>query len=205
MDPLNLANKSSAGSLASVKLANSDLGSTPKESIFNSAIESLVQDGYYSFIEYINSQGIVSLDKLVVISPNMHFLYDKNEMEGVEAILLMKGLNCIKDIRGFLDSVALVLPASAKLFGCFIDHNDNRKDLLKIHQTGRHNLGFNELVENGIHSTNPLFDRFLDLLDSRVFRRLSVENVRRLCNASGLTIVNIKKQDGVTYFHARKN
>jgi hypothetical protein len=108
-------------------------------------------------------------------------------------------------VDNFLESIADSLPFEGNLVGCFVENNTNSRNLIKDQTNEKHNLGRADLIENGIISSNQVFNRFINLMDSRIFRKLTESNVRKLLTDSGFIVEDMTEINGITYFHSRKS
>ncbi|MBE9512336.1 MAG: hypothetical protein IMY71_15800 [Bacteroidetes bacterium] len=177
----------------------------PKETEINSVFESFTAEGDESFLDYINWLGLLYKTNVIVLSATQHYYYNVDDLAEVGTIINLKQLNREKQIGRFLKSIAYGLLPEGTLVGCFIDHNRINGNPMRIHPSGSHYLEHTDLVENGIISPNPIFNRIINILDSRIFRRLTENIVRRLLKDSGFRVENMTEINGITYFYSRKN
>lgn len=177
----------------------------PKETKINSVFGNFAAEVDISFLDYINWLGILHNTNIIVLSATQHYYYDVDDLAEVETIINLKQLNREKQIDRFLKSIACGLLPESSLVGCFIDHNRINGNQMRIHPSGSHYLGYTDLIENGIISTNPIFNRIINILDSRIFRRLTENIVHRLLKNNGFRVENMTEINGIICFHSRKN
>ena len=179
--------------------------SEPKEIEINSVFENFAAEGDESFFDYINWLGLLYKTNIIVLSATQHYYYDVDDLAEVETIINLKQLNRVKRIDRFLKSLAYGLPPEGILVGCFIDYNKIKGNIMRIHPSGDRYLGPADLIENGIISPNPVFNRLINILDSKIFRKLNENIVRGLLKDNGFRVENMTVINGITYFYSRKN
>lgn len=171
----------------------------------NVVYDTLVAEHGEHFIEYLNHLGLLNDSNLVVLSAMNHFYYEADDFTKVGALINLKPLNHIKRIDLFLKSIDDVLSEDGKLIGCFIDSLRGEEEQIRIGSSLNRYLGHNDLIDNGIISSNPVFNRVLSFLDSRVYRKFTVNIVRNLLKNYGFIISDITEIRGITYFSSFKH
>ena len=167
--------------------------------------DNLVKEGREFFLEYIDWRGLQNMTNMIVLPDSYHYYYDLDDLAEVETIINLKPLNSEKRVGNFLESIADSLPFEGNLLGCFVENNTNSRNLIKDQTNEKHNLGHADLLENGIISSNQVFNRIINIMDSRIFRRLTESNVRKLLSDRGFIVENMTEINGITYFHSRKS
>jgi len=170
----------------------------------NSVSESLAVECCDCFLDYIDSLGLSHKANVIVLSATQHYYYDVDDLAEAETIISLKQLNRVKHLGRFLKSIASGLPPGGSLVGCFIDHKRSGGCLMSGSPAGKHFLSYNDSIENGIISHSPVFNRIINIMDSRIFRRLTENVVYRLLINNGFRVENVTVNNGITYFHSRR-
>ena len=178
---------------------------TPKTGPGTAVYDSLVKEGREFFLEYIDWLGLLQKTNVIVLPDLYHYYYDLDDLAEVETIINLKPLNREKRADSFLESIANGLPVDGSLVGCFVEENKVGRSLMKNQLAGSHYLDKDDIIENGIISSNQVFNRFVNLMDSRIFRKLTESNVRKLLTDSGFIVEDMTEINGITYFHSRKS
>jgi hypothetical protein len=141
----------------------------------------LTAEGGVTFFQYLKSFDLFSEPELLILSPNIHFYYDENDLKDVKTFILLRKLNLIKDLDAFLDTLALILPSNVNFVGCFSDNKTLKWD------------GFVASLSNKI--TN--------ILDSKTDHFLDKENVAEMLKKNGFTIVDITAMNDLILFYSK--
>jgi hypothetical protein len=141
----------------------------------------LTAEGGVTFFQYLKSFNLFSEPELLILSPNIHFYYDENDLKDVKTFILLRKLNLIKDLDAFLDTLALILPSNVNFVGCFSDNKTLKWD------------GFVASLSNKI--TN--------ILDSKTDHFLDKENVAEMLKKHGFTIVDMTEMNDLILFYSK--
>ena len=117
----------------------------------------------------------------MILSPNIHFYYDENDLKGIKTFLLLKKLNLIKELDIFLDTVSQILPANVNFVGCFSESKS--------------------LNVNGF--LTEMSARFTNFLDFRTDHIMGRKDVSELLNKHGFKIVDMSEINGLTFFYSK--
>ncbi len=141
----------------------------------------LTAEGGVTFFQYLKSFDLFSEPELLILSPNIHFYYDENDLKDVKTFILLRKLNLIKDLDAFLDTLAIILPSNVNFVGCFSDNKTLKWD------------GFVASLSNKI--TN--------ILDSKTDHFLDKENVAEMLKKNGFTIVDMTAMNDLILFYSK--
>jgi len=141
----------------------------------------LTAEGGKNFFHYLKSFNLFKEPELLILSPNIHFYYDENDLKGVKTFLLLRKLNLIKDLDNFLHTVSLILPVNANFVGCFSDSK----------------------TLEGNSFLSELSTRFNNFLDSRTDHVMDKEDVSELLKRHGFRIIDMSDLSGLTFFYSQ--
>jgi hypothetical protein len=142
---------------------------------------SLTAEGGKNFFRYLKSFNLFKEPELLILSPNIHFYYDENDLKGVKTFLILKKLNLIKDLNTFLQTVFKILPENVNFVGCFSDSKS--------------------VDMNGFLS--GLSTRFNNFLDSRTDHNMDKKEVSALLEKHGFKIIDMTEMNGLTFFYSK--
>ncbi len=158
---------------------------TVERTSYNPVYTNLAAEGDENFFHYLNWLGLSNEPNLLVLSSRHHFYYDYDDLKGVKVLVNLKSLNVIRHLDSFLHVVFRVLPPKASFIGCF---TENKRSGAK---------GFS------LQGTTSIFNRFINFLDSRIERYLDRDDVKRILESHGFSIVDMTEIDGKIYFISR--
>jgi hypothetical protein len=142
---------------------------------------SLTAEGGKNFFRYLKSFNLFKEPELLILSPNIHFYYDENDLKGVKTFLILKKLNLIKDLDTFLHTVFNILPENVNFVGCFSDSKS--------------------IDGNGFLS--GLSTRFNNFLDSKTDHNMDKKDVSDLLEKHGFKIIDMTEINGLTFFYSQ--
>lgn len=154
--------------------------------------------------DYLELAGLSDEAKILVIPYSRHFYYEAEEISGVNAIVNLKQLNYVREIRNFLHKVAEMMPLNSTFVGCFIDNSSRNGFSDKYSNLPRHLSEKAEAYENGIESRIPFINRMYSFIDAKTDRYLTKKTVARLIEECGLQLIGMTELNGLTYFHSKK-
>jgi hypothetical protein len=186
---------------AFIKLDGTSLNQSKK----NPFIETLTSEGGENFVSYIRSIGLDRDPNPVVLSSLHHYFYDADEMKHVKTVINLKELNQMKEIKSFLHSIFHILPQKSNFIGCFIDNDKINGYVLRKNLTSSSEKKSFDDIENGIVSRIPFLNMLYSIMDSKTNRYMSQRSVSLLLNDHGFKVLDMKEQNGITFFHAQKN
>jgi hypothetical protein len=186
---------------AFIKLDGTSLNQSKK----NPFIETLTSEGGENFVSYIRSIGLDRDPNPVVLSSLHHYFYDADEMKHVKTVINLKELNQMKEIKSFLHSIFHILPQKSNFIGCFIDNDKINGYVLRKKLTSSSEKKSFDDIENGIVSRIPFLNMLYSIMDSKTNRYMSQRSVSLLLNDHGFKVLDMKEQNGITFFHAQKN
>lgn len=149
--------------------------------IFSSDSFNLTAEGGLTFFKYLKKFNLFSEPELLILSPNIHFYYDENDLKDVRTFILLRKLNLIKDLDTFLDTLSHILPKNVNFVGCFSDNKTFK---------------WNGLVSN-------LSNKLTNILDSKTDHFLDKENVSELLEKHGFKMVNVTEMDELILFYSQ--
>ncbi len=200
--PTNLRKNTSHNLSKDQKGNNVFLNNYPEVEEKNYLFEKLATEGHTNIIEYVEQLGLEKDPNIIILSPAHHYYYDAEDMKDVTAVLNLKQLNYIKDLRKFLHIVFRMLSCKTIFIGSFIESRSQFSflpDFLTYSQ-----LGTSDQLENGIASSNPFLNMIYHIIDSRTNRNMTGKEVTSLLEVSGLKVVDMTVIDGITYFCTKK-
>jgi hypothetical protein len=167
-------------------------------------LDILTAEGREDFRRYIECTGIGRNQNVVVLSSLHNYFYDAEEMQNVNAVINLKEINQIKNIKNFLHSIFHILPQRSNFIGCFVDneHSGNTEATNKLSDYQKNKN--NQEIENGIASRFTFLNMVYNLMDSKTNKHLSKNNVEILLEGHGFKIRNMTEINGLTYFLAQK-
>jgi hypothetical protein len=146
--------------------------------IFSSDNFNLTAEGGVTFFKYLKKFNLFSEPELLILSPNIHFYYDENDLKDVRTFILLRKLNLIKDLDIFLRTLSQILPTNVNFVGCFSDNKT---------------LKWNGFVSN-------LSNKFYNILDSKTDHFLDKEDVSELLGKYGFKIIDMTEMDELILF-----
>jgi hypothetical protein len=141
----------------------------------------LTAEGGVTFFQYLKSFNLFSEPELLILSPNIHFYYDENDLKDVKTFILLRKLNLIKDLDTFLDTLSIILPQNVNFVGCFSDNKT---------------LKWDGLVAN-------LSNKITNILDSKTDHFLDKGDVSQLLAKYGFTIVDMTAMNDLILFYSK--
>lgn len=171
----------------------------------NQLSELLVTGKYRMYREYMDWLGFENDAKILILSPNNHYYYDDEELGDVHALLNLKHLNHIKEVKGFLYSVNQALTNKSFLIGSFIDRKYQFSFFSNSTYPDNNIQEGVDPVENGISSRIPLLNMIYDFMDSRTNNRnMTKKSVTLLLEITGFKVLDMTEINGITCFCAQK-
>jgi hypothetical protein len=142
---------------------------------------SLTAEGGKNFFHYLKSFNLFKEPELLILSPNIHFYYDENDLKGIKTFILLKKLNLLKEPDTFLHTVSQILPAEVNFVGCFSDSK--------------------ALEGNGFLS--EITTRVTNFLDFKTVHIMDRKDVSELLNKHGFKIIDMSEINGLTFFYSK--
>ena len=146
--------------------------------IFSSDNFNLTAEGGVTFFKYLKKFNLFSEPELLILSPNIHFYYDENDLKDVRTFILLRKLNLIKELDTFLRTLSQILPPNVNFVGCFSDNKT---------------LKWNGFVSN-------LSNKFYNILDSKTDHFLDKKDVSELLEKFGFKIIDMTEMDDLILF-----
>jgi hypothetical protein len=181
MEGITTSNKSeiSAGKNVRKNLLRVELSGEKTKS--NAGMDNLIAEGDENFFHYLNKQGLVNDPNLLVLPSSNHYYYDDNELKDVTTLINLKKLNLIKHLDSFLHTISDVLSPETNFVGCFYDSNTRKSEGL----------------------ASRLYKRFINFLDSRIDNEIDKNDVSKILESQGHTVIDMTVINGLTYFRTR--
>lgn len=181
-----------------------DITSDKRTDGFRPVTEVLAVEGKKDFIDYIEWLGLHNNPDYIVLSSIHHYYYDEEELKKVNTVVNLIKLNELKEIKTFLHSIYSSLPPKSNLVGCFSDSKKQNNYALNKTASEYESRKISTALENGILSRVPMINRIYSIIDSRINKSLTRNNVTMLLQDHGFKVQDMTEINGLTYFYARK-
>lgn len=158
---------------------------TPESDIQSNVVVDLIAEGGVGLYRYLDNLGLVKERELLLLSSKHYYYYEEDELKNVKTIVNLKKLNQIKYLDIFLNNLVKMLPYGSNLIGCFSD------DRIKKGKKSYYN-------------PRRLYDRFINLLDSKFDQIMNINQVHRLLTINGFKNIEMTQMNGLTYFCCQK-
>ncbi len=155
-------------------------------------------------IGYLDDMGLSNEPDILVIPSSRHYFYDAEELDGVKAIVNLKQLNYVRELREFLRKISELLPGESSFVGCFIDNRSQNGFGDKYSNLPKGLSERAEAYENGIDSRIPFINRMYSFIDLKTNRYLTKKTVTSLLEECNLELLGMTEVNGLTYFHTKK-
>ena len=142
-----------------------------------------VQEVDENFKNYLNRHGLANEDKLLVLSSNLHYYYDYEELKEVNTLINLKKLNLVKHLDDFLYTLSYALSPMTNFIGCFSDVASQKE----------------------VRLTSRLYKRFLNFVDSKFDSEISSRNFSRRLESHGFKVIDMTVINGLTYFRTQNS
>ncbi len=142
---------------------------------------SLTAEGGKNFFRYLKSFNLFNEPDIFILSPNIHYYYDENDLKNIKTFILLKKLNLIKDLDQFLRTVAQILPPDVNFVGCFTENTSSD-------------------VEGYISNLVTKFNNFIDL---KTDHDMDKKDVKKLLEKHGFKVVDMTEINDLTFFYSR--
>jgi hypothetical protein len=166
----------------------------------NKIYEKLASEGCENFFSYIEWIGLANDPNLIILPSNRHFYYDTEDLKDVNAVLNLKQLNYIKQIKEFLHSLHHLLPNKCYFIGSFIDRKNQNVFFSRSADVQNQNAGKIDPIENGIVSRIPFLNMMYNLIDARTDRYMTKRIVILLLEDAGMKVLDMTEFKGYTFF-----
>lgn len=141
----------------------------------------LTAEGGVTFFQYLRSFDLFKQQEMLILSPNIHFYYDENDMKNVKTFILLRKLNLIKDLDNFIQTLSLILPPDVNFVGCFSDNKT---------------LRWNGFVSN-------ISNKITNMLDFKTDNVLDKKDVSELLEKHGFSLVDITEMNDLVLFYSK--
>jgi hypothetical protein len=148
---------------------------------FSSDNFNLTAEGGVTFFQYLKSFNLFREPELLILSPNIHFYYDENDLKDIRTFILLRKLNLIKELDTFLSTLSLILPSNVNFVGCFSDNKT---------------LKWNGFVSN-------LSNKINNILDSKTDNFLDKKDVSELLEKHGFKLIDMTEMDELILFYSQ--
>ena len=149
--------------------------------VFSPVNFGLTAQGGVLFFDYLKKFNLVRESNIVTIYPQKSFFYDENDFVGINTILVLKKLNLINDLEGFLRALDSILPHDVNFIGCFSDYR---------------RIKGNNLITR-------LYRNVLNLLDLKTDNELDRRHASAMLKKCGFKIIDMSEMNGLVYFFTR--
>jgi hypothetical protein len=141
----------------------------------------LTAEGGVTFFQYLKGFNLFREPELLILSPNIHFYYDEEDLKNVRTFILLRKLNLIRDLDTFLDTLSHILPANVNFVGCFSDNKT---------------LKWNGFVSN-------ISNKITNILDSKTDNILDKKEVNELLDKHGFKIMDMTEMNDLILFYSQ--
>ena len=145
--------------------------------------DNLVQEVDENFKNYLKRHGLANEDKLLVLSSNLHYYYDYEELREVKTLINLKKLNLVKHLDDFLYTLSYGLSPMTNFIGCFSDVTSQK----------------------GVSKASRFYKRFLNFVDSKFDIEISSRNFSRRLESHGFKVIDMTVINGLTYFRTQNS
>ena len=142
---------------------------------------SLTAEGGVTFFQYLKKFDLFREPEMLILSPNIHFYYDENDMQSVRTFILLRKLNLIKDLHQFMHTLSLILPENVNFVGCFTDNKT---------------LRWNGFVSN-------ISNKITNILDLKTDNIIDRKEVSELLGKHGFEILDITEMNELILFYSK--
>jgi hypothetical protein len=150
-------------------------------SIYNGMVTEEGQD----YLDYLTRVGLLTESNMLVLSMRHHHYFDNNDLSNLRVLVILKKLNYIKHLDGFLHILYRVLPSEGYFIGCFTESKSPK------------GIGFSN------YSTSTNSNKFVNFLDSNANLLLDKNDVLRILESHGFKIVDMTEINGQVYFKSQ--
>jgi hypothetical protein len=151
--------------------------------------EFAVQNESKDFYNYIVRLNLVKdLSEILVLPSRKHFFYAEDEISQFKGIVNINKLNYISKLNEFMYVINILIKKDTYFFGCFVNNKY---------------LSYPRFKETN-HSLSKFIHSIKLLIDSKMKRLMSENDVKRIFEAHGFKVENMKEIRGVTYFSAKR-
>jgi hypothetical protein len=164
----------------------------------------LVLEGCENFYKYFELLGLANDPNFIVLPSAHHYYYDAEDMKEVKAVVNMKQLNHIKDIKEFLHTIYHILSSQSLFIGIFMDRKHQNGFFSNSTLNQSQIEGKVDPVENGIESKIPFLNMVYNIMDSKTNRYMSKQAVKLLLGDAGFKVIDMTELNGLTYFCIQK-
>jgi hypothetical protein len=144
----------------------------------NSFTDKLIAEGYENFLAYLNRHGLANESNMLFLSSCNHYYYEFEDLRDIRTLINQKKLNQIKQLNDFLYSVHKLLCPKTNFIGCFTDSKTPKK----------------------IGLSSRLYNKFISYLDSKIEVEINKNDILRLLETHGFTVIDMTEIDGLTFF-----
>jgi hypothetical protein len=149
--------------------------------IFSPDSLNLTAEGGVTFFQYLKKFNLFREQEMLILSPNIHFYYDENDLKDVRTFILLRKLNLIRDLNAFLKTLSLLLPPGVNFVGCFSDNKT---------------LNWNGFVSN-------ISNKITSILDLKTDHLLDKDNVNDLLKKYGFDVVDVTEMNNLILFYSK--
>jgi hypothetical protein len=154
---------------------------SPVTSKINQTSPKLASEVDDNFLSYLKCHGLANEDNLLVLSSNLHYYYDYEELKEVTTLINLKKLNLVKHLDDFLHTLYDGLSPKTNFIGCFADNKSGK----------------------AVSLTSRLYKRFLNFLDSKIDVDIDSKEFSRLLESHGFKVIDMTEINGLTYFRSQ--
>jgi hypothetical protein len=164
----------------------------------------LAEEGDENFYNYLQWLGLANEPDFLVLPSSHHYYFEIEELKDVKAVVSMKPLNYIKQIKAFLHTIYHILPQKSYFIGSFIENQNQIRFLSGVQKPQDQSSGRVTHIEDGITSRIPFLKMMYNIMDSRTNRYLTKRTAALLLEDAGLKVLDMTELNGLTYYCVQK-
>lgn len=170
----------------SEKNTNAGKSVVPKENIEEincQAIDNLIAEGGSNFIRYLGWLNMLNQKNILLLSPKHHYFFDQSELETPTTLILLKRLNQMDNLNGFLDGISKTVGPGTSLMGHFFA-SGSKPDKPEV--------------------LSSIYNKLIDILDPGILKKFDSESVADLIESYGFEVTDLTLIKNSVYFRAVK-
>jgi hypothetical protein len=170
----------------------------------NQLFKALSNEGYLTFIYYMESLGLDIESDFIIIPRSNHFFYDEDEIRKLKLLVDLREMNKTRNMKSFIKSLGRNMQSGCFFAGCFSGNRSKETTAPEGNEQSNNRIGKDEQIETGIASKYPIINTLYNILDSKTYTSLSPKAVSALLNNNGFNIIDLTEINSIYYFCAKK-
>ncbi len=153
------------------------------EEINCQAIDSLIAEGGSNFIRYLGWLNMLNQKNILLLSPKHHYFFDQTELKHPTILILLKRINQMENLNGFLEDISRAVGQGTSLMGHFFA-SGSKSDKPEV--------------------LSSIYNRLIDILDPGILKRFDSDSVADLIESHGFEVADMTLIKNSIYFRAIK-